>query len=47
YVYSNSAIQLIGTILWSHSCMDRIFGYGLKYENGFKFTHLGVIGKAA
>ena len=34
-------IQLIGTILFSHAAMDRMFGYGLKYEKGFKFTHLG------
>jgi hypothetical protein len=38
-------IQLIGIILFSHSAMDRIFGYGLKYESGFKYTHLGEIGK--
>ena len=24
--------------------MDRVAGYGLKYENGFKFNHLGEIG---
>jgi hypothetical protein len=34
-----------GIILFGHSSMDRFFGYGLKYENGFKFTHLGEIGK--
>ncbi len=38
-------LQLIGIILFSHSAMDRIFGYGLKYEKGFKYTHLGEIGK--
>jgi|SRR5690606_1700831 len=38
-------LQLIGLILWSHSCMDRLFGYGLKYPQGFAFTHLGKIGK--
>ncbi len=38
--------QLAGTILFSHSAMDRIFGYGLKYDKGFKFTHLGEIGNA-
>ena len=38
-------LQLIGVILFSHSSMDRIFGYGLKYESGFKYTHLGEIGK--
>jgi hypothetical protein len=37
--------QLIGIILFSHASMDRIFGYGLKYNKGFKFTHLGEIGK--
>jgi hypothetical protein len=26
--------------------MDRMMGYGLKYNEGFKFTHLGTIGKA-
>ncbi|MDP5199167.1 DUF4260 domain-containing protein [Flavobacterium sp. DG2-3] len=38
-------MQLAGIILFSHSAMDRIFGYGLKYEKGFKYTHLGEIGK--
>lgn len=38
-------LQLTGIILFSHSAMDRIFGYGLKYEKGFKYTHLGEIGK--
>ncbi|MDN3595479.1 DUF4260 domain-containing protein [Zunongwangia endophytica] len=37
-------LQLIGVILFSHSAFDRILGYGLKYEKGFKFTHLGEIG---
>ena len=38
-------LQLIGVILFSHSSMDRMFGYGLKFESGFKYTHLGEIGK--
>ena len=38
--------QLAGVILFSHSAMDRIFGYGLKYDRGFKMTHLGEIGNA-
>ncbi len=41
----NSLIQLTGIILFAHSSMDRMMGYGLKYNNGFKFTHLGEIGK--
>lgn len=43
--FSNTEIQLSGVILFAHSSMDRLFGYGLKYESGFKFTHLGEIGK--
>nr|WP_299074176.1 DUF4260 domain-containing protein [uncultured Allomuricauda sp.] len=39
------AFELAGIIIFSHIAMDRIFGYGLKYEKGFKFTHLGEIGK--
>jgi hypothetical protein len=37
--------QLAGLILFGHSSMDRMLGYGLKYFKGFKFTHLGEIGK--
>ncbi|WP_264552567.1 DUF4260 domain-containing protein [Flavobacterium sp. N2038] len=43
--FRNELLQLAGIILFSHSAMDRIFGYGLKYEKGFKYTHLGEIGK--
>ncbi|HVM88720.1 MAG TPA: DUF4260 domain-containing protein [Puia sp.] len=41
----HESIQLAGIILFGHSSMDRIMGYGLKYDKGFKFTHLGEIGK--
>tara|TARA_B100000945_G_scaffold278949_1_gene244998 strand:- start:555 stop:908 length:354 start_codon:yes stop_codon:yes gene_type:complete len=37
-------LQLAGIILFAHAAFDRILGYGLKYERGFKFTHLGEIG---
>ena len=37
--------QLTGIILFAHASLDRMLGYGLKYETGFKFTHLGEIGK--
>ena len=43
--YNNQLVQLIGVIWFAHSSMDRLFGYGLKYEKGFKFTHLGEVGK--
>jgi hypothetical protein len=33
-------------ILWlAHIGFDRALGYGLKYADGFVFTHLGNIGK--
>jgi hypothetical protein len=44
YIHADTVI-LAGIILFSHSAMDRMMGYGLKYETGFKFTHLGNIGK--
>ncbi|WP_462253708.1 DUF4260 domain-containing protein [Ekhidna sp.] len=34
-------LQLAGIILFGHASMDRIFGYGLKYNDNFKHTHLG------
>jgi hypothetical protein len=40
----NSLWLGVGLIWVGHSAMDRIFGYGLKYESGFKDTHLGRIG---
>lgn len=38
-------LLIAGIVLFGHASMDRVAGYGLKYENGFKFTHLGEIGK--
>jgi hypothetical protein len=42
---TNEVLQLTGVILFGHSSMDRMMGYGLKYFTGFQFTHLGKIGK--
>lgn len=39
-------LMLAGVVLFGHSAMDRIFGYGLKYPDHFKHTHLGWIGKS-
>ena len=30
-----------GTIIMAHASLDRLFGYGLKYGDHFKHTHLG------
>ena len=42
---NDDILKLAGVILFSHASMDRIFGYGLKTDEGFSFTHLGRIGK--
>lgn len=43
--FISEALTFAGIILFAHSCMDRVFGYGLKYVTDFKDTHLGRIGK--
>jgi hypothetical protein len=33
-------------LIWvNHIGVDRLLGYGLKYSDGFGFTHLGRLGK--
>lgn len=44
YLLKNDMVALTGSILFAHSAMDRIFGYGLKFETSFYDTHLGKIG---
>jgi hypothetical protein len=44
---ASTALTLAGIILFAHSSLDRVFGYGLKYGDAFQHTHLGWIGKAA
>lgn len=43
--FETEILKLIGVILFAHASMDRIFGYGLKFEDAFTNTHLGHIGK--
>jgi hypothetical protein len=45
YLYLGEWATLMGIVLFSHASFDRIFGYGLKFEDSFKHTHLGTIGK--
>ena len=40
---ANNSLLLTGIILFGHSSMDRMMGYGLKYNKGFKYTHLGSL----
>jgi hypothetical protein len=42
----NATLEIAGLVLFGHSSMDRMLGYGLKTFAGFKFTHLGQIGPA-
>ena len=44
YTYS-SYLLIAGIILFGHSSLDRFLGYGLKYGDAFRHTHLGVLGK--
>jgi len=45
FAYGNDYWMLTAIILFAHISMDRLFGYGLKYNDLFTNTHLGVIGK--
>ena len=38
--------NVAGLIWLAHIGFDRALGYGLKYSEGFGYTHLGKIGKA-
>lgn len=42
---SNSLFSALALIWFVHIGFDRMLGYGLKYPEGFKVTHLGAIGK--
>ena len=41
----NMPLEITGIILFGHSSIDRVLGYGLKMDQGFRYTHLGKIGK--
>lgn len=40
------SLLMASIILFGHSSMDRMLGYGLKSGDSFQHTHLGWIGKA-
>jgi hypothetical protein len=39
-------LLLTAIILFGHSAMDRMLGYGLKFGDHFQHTHLGWIGRS-
>lgn len=42
----SAPVTLAAGIIWcAHIGFDRALGYGLKYGQGFGYTHLGCIGK--
>ncbi|HLR25617.1 MAG TPA: DUF4260 domain-containing protein [Fodinibius sp.] len=43
FIWGLPVLELTGIILFGHASMDRIFGYGLKYCDSFKNTHIGKI----
>ena len=44
---SSYGVIAVALIWLAHIGADRMLGYGLKYDAGFAFTHLGRIGRAA
>ncbi|RAI89404.1 DUF4260 domain-containing protein [Algoriphagus yeomjeoni] len=44
--FESKYLMLAGIILFAHISFDRLMGYGLKYNDSFDHTHLGMIGKA-
>ncbi|OAI15338.1 MULTISPECIES: DUF4260 domain-containing protein [Methylomonas] len=45
FTLPSPALQCAGLIWCAHIGFDRALGYGLKYPEGFGFTHLGRIGR--
>lgn len=41
FFLKNDSLMFVGVLLFAHSSFDRVLGYGLKYSDDFKHTHLG------
>jgi hypothetical protein len=46
YLFQLDLLMQVGFIFMTHSCFDRVAGYGLKYFDSFDHTHLGWVGKS-
>jgi len=44
--FNRTELLFTGLLLFGHSSFDRVFGYGLKYSDNFKHTHLGWMDKS-
>jgi hypothetical protein len=48
YLLKANVVALAIALIWAnHIGVDRLLGYGLKYGDGFGFTHLGRVGKVS
>lgn len=45
FLFTVPWLMFAGALLLAHSSLDRVFGYGLKYEDAFQNTHLGNLGR--
>ena len=43
FIWQINELYFAGVILFAHSSLDRIFGFGLKHFDSFKNTHLGKL----
>ena len=46
FFFTVPILSTVGIIWCAHIGFDRALGYGLKYSAGFRFTHLGSIGRS-
>ena len=46
FAFAAPLMMSIATISLTPIGLDRALGYGLKYDAGFGFTHLGPVGRA-
>ena len=40
-------LQAAARLVFAHSSLDRVLGYGLKFADSFQHTHLGMIGRSS
>ncbi|MBK8008214.1 MAG: DUF4260 domain-containing protein [Rhizobiales bacterium] len=46
-LYTDSVVAMAAALVWlAHIGIDRMLGFGLKFETAFSDTHLGRIGKS-
>ena len=43
--FTQPVLTVAGAIVLGHSSLDRVLGYGLKYPDALRHTHLGWIGR--